>query len=215
MLFSDLSADAPVTIIIRNSSHYFGRDRLKNAAYVSFEKKLPQQLLALAAGDIDNPQNFTPWQDVLNNASPEAGEKLSRTRHALDAMDAIDCKFSQWLRTYKGSVKFKSTFPTFAKLFSTDGGFVHLRKLLKEMLVQHINDERAASPLYLAQLDPGHTAPWQPHSICPVTADTLAQLKDAQEGMTIKDDKLRKLFHPVGARQLVLITGKYGDFPVG
>lgn len=209
VLFSDLSAEAPVTLIIRNSSYYFGRDRLKNAAYVSFDKKSAQELLALTAADIDNPQHFTPWQNA-----PEAGEKLSRAARALDAMDAIDCKFSQWLRTHKGRVKFKSPFPSLDSLFTDGGGLNHLRALLKEMLVQHINDERAGSPLYLAQLDPGHAAPWQPHSICPVTTDTLAQLKAAQDGVAIKDDKLRKLFSPVGSRQLVLITGKYGDFPV-
>lgn len=208
VLFSDLSAEAPVTLIIRNSSYYFGRDRLKNAAYVSFDKKSPQELLALTAADIDNPQHFTPWQNA-----PEAGEKLSRAASALDALDAIDCKFSQWLRTNKGSVKFKSPFPALDGLFNNGGGLNHLRALLKEKLMQHINDERAASPLYIAQLDPGHAAPWQPHSICPVTADTLAQLKSAQDGVAIKDDKLRKLFHPVGARKLVLISGKYGDFP--
>lgn len=209
VLFSDISADALVTLIIRNSSYYFGRDRLQNAAYVSFDKKSTQELLALTAADIDNPKNFTPWQDV-----PVASENLSRVAHALDAMDAIDCKFSQWLRTYKGSVKFKSPFASIDKLFSDGGGLNHLRALLKEMLVQHINDERAGSPLYLAQLDPGHAAPWQPHSICPVTTDTLAQLKSVQDGVAIKDDKLRKLFSPMGSRQLVLITGKYGDFPV-
>lgn len=209
VLFSDLSAEAPVTMIIRNSSYYFGRDRLKNAAYVSFDKKSTQELRALTAADIDNPKNFTPWQDV-----PVASENLSRVAHALDAMDAIDCKFSQWLRTHKGSVKFKSPFASIDKLFSDGGGLNHLRALLKEMLVQHINDERAGSPLYLAQLDPGHAAPWQPHSICPVTTDTLAQLKSVQDGVAIKDDKLRKLFSPMGSRQLVLITGKYGDFPV-
>jgi NH3-dependent NAD+ synthetase len=210
VLFSDLSADMPVTLIIRNSSYYFGRDRLKNAAYVSFEKKSPNELLALTAADIDKPQNFMPWQNV-----PEAAEKLSRVAHALDAMDAIDCKFSQWLRTHKASVKFKSPFPPLDNLFNDGGGFAHLRALLKDILLQHIRDEKPASPLYLAQLDAGHAAPWQPHSTCPVTADTLAQLKAAQDGVTIKDDKLRKLFHPLGARQLVLISGKYGDFPAG
>lgn len=208
VLFADLSADAPVALIIRNSSYYFGRDRLKNPAYVSLGRKSPQDLLALTAEDIDNPENFTPWHDML----PES-EKISRVAHALDAMDAIDCKFSQWLRTCKGSVKFKSSFASIDRLFGDGGGFAHLRALLKEMLVQHIQDERAGTPLYLAQLDPCHTAPWQPHSICPVTADTLAQMKAAQDGAALKDDKLRKLFHPLGARQLVLISGKYGDFP--
>lgn len=214
VMFSDLSADAPVTLVIRNSSYYFGRDRLKNAAYVSFEKKLPQELLALTADDIDNLQNFTPWQDVLDDAALPIPERILRAGHALDVLDALDCKFSQWLRTHKGSVKFKSPFPALDQLFNDGGGFAHLRALLKEMLVQHINEERAGSPLYLAQLDPGHSAPWQPHCICPVTADILAQLKPAQDGIAIKDDKLRKLFQPVGARQLVLISGKYGDFPV-
>ena len=215
LLFSDMSADIPVTLIIRNSSYYFGRDRLKNAAYVSFEKKSSQELLALSAAHIDNPQNFTPWHDVLNSTVAAASDKFARTHHALDVMDAIDCKFSQWLRTYKGVPRFKSSFANLDNMFNTDGGFTHLRGLLKEMLVLHINDERPASPLYLAQLDPGHVAPWQPHSTCAVNADMLAQLKAAQEGLAIKDDKLRKLFHPLGARQLVLITGQYGDFPAG
>ncbi len=213
LLFSALLAEAPVTLIIRNSSYYFGRDRLKQAAYVSYARKSPQELLALTAKAIDDPQQFTPWQNVLHAPALSADVKLARALQALEVMEAVDCKFSQWLRTHKGPVRFKSSFPNLDTLFQDAGGFAPLRALLKEMLLNHIESELPACPLYLAQLDPGHAAPWQPHSICPVTADVLAQLKAAQAGIPFRDDKLRKLFSLVGSRQLVMITGKYGDFP--
>lgn len=214
MLFSSLLRHAPVTILIRNSSHFFGRDRLQNAAYVSFDLKDPQDLLHLDAAEIDNVKNFTPWQSVLCDDTLPMQEKLDRAGYALDVMDGIDLKFSQWLRTHKGAVNFKTPHKSLEKMFNEGHGHAHLRAFLKEALLHHVNAEMPDSPLYLAELDPEHAAPWQPHSICHVTSDTLAQLKNAQDGIAIKDDKLRKLFQPLKQRQLILMSGRYGDFPV-
>jgi len=214
-LFSSLSDKDPVSLLIRNSSYFFGRDRLKNPAYVSWNKKTPDELLALTANDIESPDLFTPWQHAMNE-----GEGLSlldradRVSYALDAMGEVDLKFSQWLRTHKGNVRFRTTHESLKEMFNDEGGYTHLRAFLKDALLRHVDAEKSGSPLYLAQLDPEHVAPWQPHRICEVNTDTLAQLKGAQEGVVIQDDKLRTLFRQMKQRQLVLMSGEYGDFPV-
>lgn len=215
VVFSRLSADMPVTLIIRNSSHFFGRDRLRHAAYVSWGQKMPEALLHLDAADIENEKNFTPWPYLLDeDMAVPLDEKLERTAYALSVLGGVDLKFAQWLRTHRGNVKFKTRHPALDAMFNDDGGYAYLRAFLKEALVNHVSAELPDSPLYLAQLDPEHTAPWQPHSICKITADTLSQLKNSQEGMAIKDDNLRKLFHPLKQRQLILMSGPYGDFPL-
>jgi len=167
------------------------------------------------ANDIESPDLFTPWQHAMNE-----GEGLSlldradRVSYALDAMGEVDLKFSQWLRTHKGNVRFRTNHESLNEMFNDEGGYTHLRAFLKDALLKHVDAEKSGSPLYLAQLDPEHVAPWQPHRICEVNTDTLAQLKGAQEGVVIQDDKLRTLFRQMKQRQLVLMSGEYGDFPV-
>lgn len=213
--FSSLSADMPVTLIVRNSSHFFGRDRLRHAAYVSWGQKDSDTLLQLDVADIENEKNFTPWQHILDeDVAAPLHKKLERTAYALSVLDGVDLKFAQWLRTHNGNVKFKTPHPALDTMFNGGGGYTYLRAFLKEALINHVSAELPDSPLYLAQLDLEHTAPWQPHSICKITADTLAQLKNAEKGIAIKDDKLRKLFHLLKQRQLILMSGQYGDFPL-
>lgn len=214
-LFSNLSKTAPVSLLIRNSSYFYGRDRLENPAYVSWDKKTTDELLNLTADDIENPEQFTAWHNAISDGSSlSLADKFERVSGALSAMDDIDLKFSQWLRTYQGNVRFKTKHETLNGMFNDGGGYEHLRDFLRGALTQHVMAEKPDSPLYLAQLDQGDVTPWQPHRTSAVNTDTLAQLKAAQNGVTIKDDKLRDLFRPIPQRQLVLISGKYGDFPV-
>lgn len=215
LIFSQLSSDTPVTLLIRNSSPFFGRDRMAHAAYVSFDQKDPNQLLSLTSEEIENPDIFIPFENILSSSTVPLNERFDRVTHALDVLDNVDWKFSQWLRSYKGSVRFRSQHADLNEIFNDEGGFTHLREFLQDALAKHISAERAGSPVYMAQLDPEHVAPWQPHRISPVTTDALAQLKAAQErGTTIQDDKLRALFNPAKQRQLVLMSGQHGDFPV-
>lgn len=215
LMFSQLSSDKPVTLLIRNSSPFFGRDRMAHAAYVSFDRKDPNQLLSLTSEEIENPDIFAPFENILNSDPVPLNERFNRVAQALDVLDNVDWKFSQWLRSYKGSVRFKSQHTDLGEIFNDEGGFTHLREFLKDALIKHVSAEKAGSPFYMAQLDPEHVAPWQPHRISSVTTDTLAQLKAAQErGATIQDDKLRALFTPLKQRQLVLMSGQHGDFPV-
>lgn len=214
-LFSSLKKEAPVSLLIRNSSYFFGRDRLKNPAYVSWNQKTPDELLQLDANTIENPDEFTPWQNLLENPDhTPLHEKFKRVGYALDAMDSVDLKFSQWLRTHNGPVRFKAQQNSLDAMFNDEGGYEHLRAFLKDTLMKHVDAERPGSPLYLAQLQPGDVAPWQPQHACSVGTDTLAQLKNAQDSVTIQSDKLRALFRPMPQRQLVLMSGEYGDFPV-
>lgn len=216
ILYSRLSSEAPVSLLIRNSSHFYGRDRLQHAAYVSFAQKDPDELLDLSPAGIGDYARFTPWQDVLRDASDVSmDDKLERVAYALDAMDGVDLKFSQWLRTRDEEVRFRTSFEPLEAMFNDAGGFAHLQAFLKEALIRHVEGEKPGSPFYLAQLDAEQVAPWQPHKICGVDADVIAQLKLAQEGRVIQDDCLRELFKVGGKpRQLVMLSGRYGDFPV-
>ena len=45
--------------------------------------------------------------------------------YALDVMDSIDLKFSQWLRTHKGAVNFKTPHKGLEKMFNGEHGQPH------------------------------------------------------------------------------------------
>ncbi len=213
LLISNLSTETPATLLIRNSSHFFGRDRLTHPAYVSFKPLDKEALLNLDAAQLNNPDIFTPWQNIAK-VSDDIKADLSAVELLLHFADDVDLKFSAWLRDAKGRLRFKSDFDSINNMFTDTNGYTALRALLKDCLLKHIAAERGGSPLYLAQLDAGHIAPWQPHRISPVTANTLAMLKSYQDGLKIEDEKLNTLFSPVKKRQLVLMSGPYGDFPV-
>lgn len=208
-IVSRLSAENPVTLLVRNSSPYFGRDRLAEPVYVSFEPHTPETLQNLTRADIEI---FTPWHNLAVGIRPE---NLERLQDALDFADQADLKFGQWLRS-RGIPKFKAGNHSLASLFNQKGGSHELHAFLKFAFMNHISQDRQGSPVYLAALPKG-AAPWRPDPALPVNVDFLSHLNIYNRGGTIHHPVLRTLFRQAlvtPIRQLVLLSSPQGDYPV-
>ena len=216
-LISSKAHGQKATLIVRNSSHFYGRDRLDHPVYVSFKHLSDEDLLSLDREIIENPSKFMPWQALLKNTRGRNVEKeVAKIEALLDVMDDVDLKFSQWLKTAKGPAKFRSPHSVLSDIFNTeDGGLSHLREFLTGALVAHIQRQKAGSPLFLASISSG-TPPWEPRHVTPITTDLLAALKELEDGVRPQDHDLSVLFNkmPNAQNQLTLVTGQNGDFPV-
>lgn len=217
-IFSDQTYGQEITVLVRNSSHFFGRDRLADPAYVSFDPVSAEELYNLDRAMLENDERFMPWQDVVRNTRGSALRgKLRKVISALDGMDDIDMKFSQWLKTGDRPIRYRGSHSVISGMFNNEesGGLAHLREFLVGGLARHVQAEKAGSPLYLASIEAGK-APWHPRNVTAVTPDTLAALKSYQDGKPLRDSDLRTLFNPLprADNQLVLLTGEHGDFPV-
>ncbi|MDE1151841.1 MAG: hypothetical protein PW788_04815 [Micavibrio sp.] len=85
------TAAAPAALVIRNSSYFFGRDRLPAPAYVAWENIPPAVLQNLNIENFGNKGLFQP----LHNGLPL--DKLQHLQTILDHMDAEDMSLSRWL----------------------------------------------------------------------------------------------------------------------
>lgn len=86
----------PVTLVIRNNSYFFGRDRLPSAVYVSWKNHHDTALRALdaqtLAQDFETLDSFRTPVNVLPDYS-----KFLRINRALDRLDAFDSALHAWL----------------------------------------------------------------------------------------------------------------------
>jgi hypothetical protein len=85
-------------MIIRNSSYYFGRDRMSEAAYVSFEPVSVEELQALEPVQLG--KKYIPWRDVVN--APLSLPLDQRGKRALDLVKGLEdfnLRFNQWQRS--------------------------------------------------------------------------------------------------------------------
>lgn len=89
----------PVTILIRNNSFFFGRDRLRSPAYVCWEKISHDDLAAVTPDIIEHSGRFIPWQDVLT-AIPEGdpGDLIRSAAAAFPQITSIERDLDRWLR---------------------------------------------------------------------------------------------------------------------
>lgn len=87
-----------VTVIVRNSSAYFGRDRLPHCAYVSFEPFEEAELESLCPADFDGNRKLLPIRDLLAHPSEIASdERVKRVAQALFRLSSERVLFHEWL----------------------------------------------------------------------------------------------------------------------
>lgn len=192
---SRTTAEGPITLIIRNNSHYFGRDRLPEAVYVSFEPLTSAQIDSLTPESLAS-SPFMPWQDMLRASTLSTKEKTKRVEAALNYLDAFDNNLHQWLRSSGPSEHTGASGPDHSA--ATDsGGLPHLIHFLQHKLAQPAAKDRPA--LYLSETT-RHAAPWFPESARPLTRELL--------------DTLSTSFPTSPAREFTLLSGEQGDFPI-
>ncbi|MGQ0527991.1 MAG: hypothetical protein ACT4OY_08205 [Alphaproteobacteria bacterium] len=96
VICSRLSETRPATIVIRNSSYYFGRDRLAAPAYVSWKSFTSSDLENLNPHSFDSSGPFTRWQDVFAGGAA-SNDKVQQISETFDFLDRFDEKVSHWI----------------------------------------------------------------------------------------------------------------------
>jgi NH3-dependent NAD+ synthetase len=201
---ANMSEQNPTTIVMRNNSYYYGRDRLSAPVYVSYESVTPADIQAITPEMLDNSGRFTKWQDVFKHKdSLEAADKLKRVESALGYLDGFEQNMNQWLKA-TGPTEQKPVAGPDHSTSESKGGYQALVKFLEHKSVQSATGKQS---VFLGNVDE-HKAPWFPKSSIMVTPQLVEQMKaDANVG------KLLAGIDTSGAA-LTLMTGEEGDFPV-
>ncbi len=206
---SDLSKETPATIVIRNNSHFFGRDRLPSAAYISTQLLTPDELKNLTPDMLENSGRFTKWQDVAKVPPGQTLDMpLRRTEKLLTYLDDFEAGLNSWFKSNGPTPRKNAAGPDHSAASDTGG----LGALV------HFLDQKAAGtppgigkpPLFLGSMHT-HSAPWFPKSSIALTPAIVDQLK---EHLARKEtDIIPDILSP--GHELVLMSGKNGDYPVG
>jgi hypothetical protein len=185
----------PHTLVIRNNSSYFGRDRLPNAVYLSFDKFTCEELSGLTEGILES-DRFIRWQDLF--VAPSRFPlffKLQCVKNLLDCFEAFDKKLINWL------LRPGQKDPQRA-------GLTQLIAYLEHGLETH--------PEHLPYLGAReeNMPPWFPQGVVAVDSDLIDDLRLFQKRVipTHKFSKLADLIR-IGLK-FTLLSHKEGDYPV-
>lgn len=202
----------PVTLVIRNSSYFYGRDRMPEAAYISFAYKTPAQLKKLTLEDLTSARsNFAPIQNILHMpAIPSNKARLDSLRDVLNTLDEFDNRLSLWL----GSIgKMPKNHDVWIDAGTPkNGGLPLLLEFMKETLQNSRERGSDKAPLYLGRIHKDRPA-WAPIETMPLNESMVQQLQDylkANKGKSVQPDSA----YMKDSRH-VLLSGAHGDFPLG
>ena len=213
VLVSNRSKNSAVTIVMRNSSYFYGRDRLSEPASVSFEKLAPSELEAIDNEFLTQSKKFIPWKNVVSDAqSLTIDEKISRVTNALNFIDDFDSRLSLWL-TSPRPLENTSSFQVLNENFAQKGGLSHLIEFMKVAQSIQINSGKTGSFFYLVEIDED-TPPWKPKKALPVSDDLISSLNNYQDGHDIKMEGIDVFLTPAKRSKVLLLSGPDGDFPV-
>ncbi|MBI1326018.1 MAG: hypothetical protein GC136_00070 [Alphaproteobacteria bacterium] len=180
-------SDGDTTIVIRNSSHYFGRDRLPEVAYVSFEGLTPEEIQGLRDEDFTNGRPFKPWnKDVVHPAVVMALDETRRVRDLLRRLDEFDMKLHKWL---------------------LNEGVNDVIEFTEHALARNKQAGKTDPPFYFVCMD-AQMPPFGSVFYWPASENTAAELTD--KNTFNGTPRIR----PVnGTSKVVLLTSWMGDWP--
>lgn len=96
ILCANMSDYDPSVVLIRNSSYFYGRDRLREPVYVSWRRHTPKFLHDLDANVI-----AAEFEPLTSLSKPDldlpAWRKLLRLARALDHLESFDKRLNVWL----------------------------------------------------------------------------------------------------------------------
>jgi NH3-dependent NAD+ synthetase len=153
LLCSHFQGPQQSTLLIRNNSHYFGRDRLPEPVLVSESPMTAAQLQALLPEDLTRSTQWIPWQNVLSLENPS--KTLESVQGLLKKIDQVQNDFSDWL------------------LFDPSG-FTALKELIATSLAKGSADR----PVFYLGLVKKGSASWNPRSVLPMDSLQFERLKN-------------------------------------
>lgn len=90
--------DTGAAVVIRNSSYFFGRDRMPQPLYAAWGDVLPQELHALDERSFEQGGLFAPWPEALTQRPDiPAADKIRRLQALIDRLDAEEKALSGWI----------------------------------------------------------------------------------------------------------------------
>lgn len=192
ILCSNHSYENQSTLIVRNNSYFFGRDRLSHPVYVSWQPHSLQELQNLDE-DMLSGDAFNSWQNSFtNNRTISVTEKTRRIQNLLNHMDQTDRKFSSWLCSRDGAEP--------------------LAEFIRQTIARQAVDGKTAPPFYLAGINK-QMPPWFPQTSIPVTTSLLGELEAYADTGALKNPDLIRIFQSAELK-MVLLSGAHGDLPL-
>jgi len=169
---SSRSVQSPATIVIRNNSYFYGRDRLPSPVYVALEPLTPREIQDITAERLENSGKFVRLQDMLRATDNiPAADKVRRLNGLLDYLDKFDTGLSHWLGS-TGSIEHFAG-PDHSAMDDT-GGYSSLVGFLKYRAA--VSAPSGKPGLYLSQIR-DTSAPWAPSISLPLTQELISQLE--------------------------------------
>ena len=194
IMIANVSAENPATLVIRNNSYLFGRDRISAPAYVSFKPMTVAQLQAVTEYDFANPAVFCEWQNVAKVYGGSLDNKLQRIGKLVGALDQFDDGLNLWLRSEC------ATHPAVGPQHK-NGGLPQLMDFLKQKLAANQAGDKGASLPFVGIIDQ-RALQWFPKMALPVTPEFIANASQILADATKRGERL------------VLLSGPQGDFPI-
>lgn len=197
IVVSQQTGETPITLVIRNSSYFFGRDRLPAPVYVSQVPLSPEQLQAINVDMLESSGMFARWQDIAKHDAAAAGKVGKATMQALDYLDAFDANLSHWMASDGPCAHVAGAGPDHSAATETGG-----LGALKQFLAARAEAARASGKpaLYVGYVPAGQ-APWSPKQVQALSDEVAAHpLQGACDG--------------VSKGELTLLSGPQGDLPV-
>jgi hypothetical protein len=184
---------AEACLLVRNSNHFFGRDRLDHPVYACFEPLATDFIESLDRAAIERGKTFRPWPPTQDAAfALSAEEHVRRVHAAIACLEAFDQRLVHWLFT-----------PSDAH-----GGFTHFLAYVAWQVQEHSKDGHPGRGLpWLARIRQD-MPPWFPVDAELVDAYLLGRMQDPHPRAA-----------PVSALQrsagmlTVMLSGPDGDMP--
>lgn len=193
---SRFDPQSPAHLVIRNSSFFFGRDRIEAPVLVSFSPLSFEALDDLDSEQFADPDLFIPWQDIVYESENalELDERLDRVQGLVEFFDTFD--FDLML----GLVMGNQLKPFIA--------------LMREQKAQHAARGKNGAPFYLGALHDSFP-PWAPDHVMAVDEALIEALEAYRRRGTTKDEALNRFIEAVlTGDKPVLLSSAQGDHPV-
>ncbi len=158
ILCSDLKKE--MTIVIRNNSFFFGRDRLPEPAYISDSKHTLEELQNFDETSFAKGKSFMPLQYDFDHFSGNTYALGTRSRKIIDLIEDFDWQnelMANWIFGKEGKP--------------------HLKEFMDHMLTRQKAAGKATPPFYICRYDK-ESAPWVIQASVPASRNTLDGLDE-------------------------------------
>jgi hypothetical protein len=202
VLLSPRDGSSATTLLVRNSSPYFGRNRLQHAAYVSVRALDDHELRGLSRADIEDGSWFVPLEELLTNQTTDRQLLTS----CLARMESLSKAFLGWNVTLGGRF-FSLDAPTMGQQLVPE----ELRGAMCALLRSMLQGQTAPSAALVLLPKEGPTFPAL--AALPVTHELVESL--SVHGEALESEEYERFCHIARTAECrcALLSSPRGDWP--